>query len=58
MKEHFPTHNGSGVDTLKMGYWLRKFAGRVVKVDGKNFRFARDDGGTHGTARWKTEDVS
>ncbi len=53
LKEQFPSKGGSDVDTNRMGYWLRKFAGRVA--NGK--RFVRDEGGTHGTARWKVEYV-
>ena len=51
MKEHFPSRGGAEVDTARFGYWLRRFVGRVA--DGK--RFVRDEGETHGTARWKVE---
>jgi putative DNA primase/helicase len=51
LKEQFPTRGGADVDTTRMGYWLRKFAGRVA--NGK--RFARDEGVTNGAARWKIE---
>jgi putative DNA primase/helicase len=49
MKEHFPSRGGAEVDTARFGYWLRRFVGRVA--NGK--RFVRDEGETHGTARWK-----
>jgi putative DNA primase/helicase len=48
MREHFPAHGGSSVDNSRMGYWLRKFAGRVV---GRK-RFVKDDSAPHGSVRW------
>jgi putative DNA primase/helicase len=51
LKEQFPVKGGAGVDTTRLGHWLRKFSGRVS--NGK--RFIRDDGATGGSVRWKIE---
>jgi putative DNA primase/helicase len=49
MKEHFPARGGIDVDTTRMGYFLRKFSGRIV--DG--MRFDKELGHTGGAIRWK-----
>ena len=48
LKEQFPSRGGAEVDTSRMGYWLRKYVGRVSH----GLRFLKDEGGTHGTMRW------
>jgi putative DNA primase/helicase len=54
LREHFGVRGGASIDTSRIGYWLRKYAGRVV--NGK--RFVRDQGVTNGTGRWYVEVIS
>jgi hypothetical protein len=54
LKEQFPARGGSEVDTSRMGYWLRRYVGRVV--GGK--RFLKEDGGTHHSVRWYVEKLA
>jgi putative DNA primase/helicase len=60
LKEHFPARGGVEIDTTRMGNWLRKFTGRVVKFEDYrpiNVRFAKEEGHTGGAIRWKLEEV-
>ena len=49
MKEHFPARGGIDVDTTRMGYFLRKFSGRIVE----GMRFDKDLDKSHSAIRWK-----
>ena len=53
LREQFGIRGGAGIDSSRIGYWLRKYAGRVV--EGK--RFVKDEGATDGSNRWYVEIV-